>query len=43
VVGPLSLGMNKPVTVLRQNASTEDIVNLAALTAVRAQGGDRAY
>ncbi|MEW5741478.1 MAG: NADP-dependent malic enzyme [Myxococcota bacterium] len=43
VIGPLLLGMNKPVTVLQQNASTEDIVNLAAITAVRAQGGDLTY
>jgi phosphotransacetylase len=35
--------MNKPVTVLQQNASTESIVNLAAITAVRAQGGDFTY
>jgi len=43
VIGPLLLGMNQPVTVLQQNASTQDIVNLAAITAVRAQGGDFAY
>ena len=43
VIGPLLLGMNKAVTVLQQNASTEDIVNLAAVTAVRAQGGDLIY
>jgi malate dehydrogenase (oxaloacetate-decarboxylating)(NADP+) len=43
VIGPLLLGMNKPVTVLQQNASTQDIVNLAAITAVRAQGGDLTY
>ncbi len=40
VIGPLLLGMNKPVTVLQQNASVQDIVNLAAVTAMRAQGGD---
>ena len=43
VIGPLLLGMNKPVTVLQQGASTQDIVNLAAVTAVRAQGGDLTY
>jgi malate dehydrogenase (oxaloacetate-decarboxylating)(NADP+) len=43
VIGPLLLGMNKAVTVLQQNASTEDIVNLAAVTALRAQGGDLVY
>ncbi|MBS1152853.1 MAG: allosteric NADP-dependent malic enzyme, partial [Myxococcaceae bacterium] len=40
VIGPLLLGMNKPVSVLQQNASVQDIVNLAAVTAMRAQGGD---
>ncbi len=37
VIGPLLLGMNKAVNVLQYNASTQDIVNLAAVTAVRAQ------
>ncbi|MCC7383059.1 MAG: NADP-dependent malic enzyme [Deltaproteobacteria bacterium] len=40
VIGPLLLGMSKPVNVLQQNASVQDIVNLAAVTAVRAQGGE---
>jgi malate dehydrogenase (oxaloacetate-decarboxylating)(NADP+) len=40
VIGPLLLGMNQPVNVLQHNASTQDIVNLAAVTAVRAQGGE---
>ena len=38
VIGPILLGMNKPVNVLQQNAPMQDIVNLAALTALRAQG-----
>ncbi|MBE2252061.1 MAG: NADP-dependent malic enzyme [Myxococcus sp.] len=38
VIGPLLLGMNQPVNVLQMNASVQDIVNLAAVTAVRAQG-----
>ena len=38
VIGPILLGMNKPVNVLQANAGTQDIVNLAAITAVRAQG-----
>ncbi|MDP3237426.1 MAG: NADP-dependent malic enzyme [Myxococcales bacterium] len=38
VIGPLLLGMNQPVNVLQLNASVQDIVNLAAVTAVRAQG-----
>ncbi len=40
VIGPMLLGMNKPASVLQQNASVEDIVNLAAVTALRAQGGE---
>jgi malate dehydrogenase (oxaloacetate-decarboxylating)(NADP+) len=40
VIGPLLLGMNKPVNVLQQNADVPAIVNLAAVTALRAQGGD---
>ncbi|MBI5494472.1 MAG: NADP-dependent malic enzyme [Deltaproteobacteria bacterium] len=40
VIGPLLLGMNKPVTVMQNNAPVQDIVNLAAVTAVRAQGGE---
>ncbi|MBL8921952.1 MAG: NADP-dependent malic enzyme [Myxococcaceae bacterium] len=43
VIGPLLLGMNKPVNVLQVNASTQDIVNLAAVTAVRAQGGELVF
>jgi malate dehydrogenase (oxaloacetate-decarboxylating)(NADP+) len=37
VIGPLLIGMNKPVNVLQQDAATEEIVNLAAVTALRAQ------
>ncbi|MFI5299754.1 MAG: phosphate acyltransferase, partial [Polyangiales bacterium] len=40
VIGPILLGMNKAVNVLQQNASTQDIVNLAAVTALRAHGGE---
>ena len=40
VIGPILLGMNKPVNVLQQNANVQDIVNLAALTALRARGDD---
>jgi malate dehydrogenase (oxaloacetate-decarboxylating)(NADP+) len=40
VVGPLLLGMGKPVNVLQENASAQDIVHLAAVTAVQAQDGD---
>ena len=40
VIGPILLGMNKAVNVLQQNAGVQDIVNLAAITALRAQGGE---
>ncbi|MFZ5443141.1 MAG: NADP-dependent malic enzyme [Myxococcota bacterium] len=40
VIGPILLGMNGAVNVLQMNASTQDIVNLASITAVRAQGGE---
>ncbi len=38
VVGPILIGMNKPVNVLQTGASVRDIVNLATVTALRAQG-----
>jgi malate dehydrogenase (oxaloacetate-decarboxylating)(NADP+) len=38
VIGPVLMGMSKPVNVLQQGASVADVVNLAAMTAVRAQG-----
>jgi malate dehydrogenase (oxaloacetate-decarboxylating)(NADP+) len=38
VIGPVLMGMSKPVNVLQQGASLQDVVNLAAMTAVRAQG-----
>jgi malate dehydrogenase (oxaloacetate-decarboxylating)(NADP+) len=37
VIGPVLMGMAKPVNVLQQGAGVQDIVNLAAMTAVRAQ------
>src|SRR5207248_990635 len=37
VIGPVLMGMAKPVNVLQQGASLQDEVNLAAMTAVRAQ------
>ncbi len=43
VIGPILLGMNKAVNVLQQNSSVQDIVNLAAVTALRAQGGDAVF
>jgi malate dehydrogenase (oxaloacetate-decarboxylating)(NADP+) len=40
VIGPVLLGMNKAVNVLQQNAGMQDIVNLGAVTALRAQGAE---
>jgi len=37
VIGPILMGMAKPVNVLQMNTEVQDIVNLAAVTAVRAQ------
>jgi malate dehydrogenase (oxaloacetate-decarboxylating)(NADP+) len=43
-VGPILLGMRKPVTVLQRNSSVESVVNMAAITvaSARRQSGDRA-
>jgi poly(A) polymerase len=38
VIGPVLLGMHKPVNVLQMGTSVQSIVNLAAITALRAQG-----
>jgi malate dehydrogenase (oxaloacetate-decarboxylating)(NADP+) len=38
VIGPVLLGMQKPVNVLQIGSSVQQIVNLAAITALRAQG-----
>ncbi|HTP49139.1 MAG TPA: phosphate acyltransferase, partial [Anaeromyxobacteraceae bacterium] len=38
IIGPVLLGMRKPVNVLQMGTSVQSIVNLAALTALRAQG-----
>ncbi|MHB1844304.1 MAG: NADP-dependent malic enzyme [Deltaproteobacteria bacterium] len=38
VVGPILMGMQRPVNVLQTGASVRDIVNLATVTALRAQG-----
>jgi malate dehydrogenase (oxaloacetate-decarboxylating)(NADP+) len=39
LVGPILLGMRKPVNVLQRGNDVNSIVNMAALTVVRAQGG----
>jgi malate dehydrogenase (oxaloacetate-decarboxylating)(NADP+) len=38
VIGPVLLGMHKAVNVLQMGCSVQSIVNLAAITALRAQG-----
>jgi malate dehydrogenase (oxaloacetate-decarboxylating)(NADP+) len=38
LIGPVLLGMKQPVNVLQMGTSVSSIVNLAALTALRAQG-----
>jgi malate dehydrogenase (oxaloacetate-decarboxylating)(NADP+) len=39
VIGPLLIGLSKPVQILPMNASVSDIINLAALAAYDAIGG----
>ncbi|MBI2565542.1 MAG: NADP-dependent malic enzyme [Candidatus Schekmanbacteria bacterium] len=43
VIGPVLLGMNKPVNVLQMGCSVQAIVNLAAITAARAHGGQLTF
>jgi malate dehydrogenase (oxaloacetate-decarboxylating)(NADP+) len=38
VIGPVLLNMRKPVNVLAMGCSVQSIVNLTAITALRAQG-----
>lgn len=40
VIGPILLGLNKAVNVVQLGASVNDIVNLATITALKAQGED---
>jgi malate dehydrogenase (oxaloacetate-decarboxylating)(NADP+) len=42
VIGPVVLGINKPVNVLQQGASVDAIVHVAAITAARAIFADTA-
>ncbi len=37
-IGPILMGLSKPVHVLRRNAEVNDIVNMAAIAVVEAQG-----
>jgi len=43
VIGPVLLGMERPVSVLQMGCSVQSIVNLAAITALRAQGDEFAF
>jgi malate dehydrogenase (oxaloacetate-decarboxylating)(NADP+) len=43
IIGPVLLGMNQPVSVLQLGTSVQSIVNLAAMTALRAQGEQFAF
>jgi malate dehydrogenase (oxaloacetate-decarboxylating)(NADP+) len=38
-VGPILLGVAKPVAVLQNDATVEDIVNMTAYVVMRAQRG----
>jgi phosphotransacetylase len=38
VIGPILLGMKKPVNILAHGTDVDNIVNLAAFTAIKAQG-----
>jgi malate dehydrogenase (oxaloacetate-decarboxylating)(NADP+) len=40
VIGPVLLGMHRPVGILQMDTSVQSIVNLAAFTALRAQGDE---
>ncbi|MCS6904496.1 MAG: NADP-dependent malic enzyme [Bacteroidia bacterium] len=42
-IGPILLGLNKPVHVLQMGASVREIVDLAAITAVDAQSENRFF
>ncbi len=39
-IGPILIGMNKPIHVLQRGASVDDIVNLSAIAVVDAQNSD---
>jgi len=43
LIGPVLLGMSKPVNVLQMSTSVTNIVSLAAMTALRAQGEEFAF
>jgi len=39
MIGPVLLNMNRPVNILQMGTGVNEIVHLAAVTALRAQGG----
>jgi malate dehydrogenase (oxaloacetate-decarboxylating)(NADP+) len=39
IIGPILMGMNKPVNVLSEEALVQDVVNMAAISVVEAQEG----
>jgi malate dehydrogenase (oxaloacetate-decarboxylating)(NADP+) len=43
MIGPVLLNMNKPVNVVQMSAGVNEIVHLAAVTALRAQGEEFAF
>jgi malate dehydrogenase (oxaloacetate-decarboxylating)(NADP+) len=40
-IGPILVGMQKPVNVLQQNCDVEDVVNMATITVIEAQLGNK--
>ncbi|HRK02042.1 MAG TPA: phosphate acyltransferase, partial [Oligoflexia bacterium] len=40
-IGPILVGMNKPVNVLQQNSDVQDVVNMATITVIEAQQMER--
>lgn len=40
-IGPILLGMNKPVNVLQLGSSIREIVNMVSIAVVQAQGNER--
>ena len=40
-MGPILIGMNRPVNVLERDCSVRTVVNMAAITVVQAQERER--
>ncbi|MBU1742032.1 MAG: hypothetical protein KKC37_10825, partial [Proteobacteria bacterium] len=43
LVGPILMGMKKPVNVLQQGCTVEEVVDLTTITVLRAQLGGLIY